>query len=227
MKRCVEKYWSWIFLLALCACVVSACGDNTDEPTAKERPSLSVSTLNLEVGDTVTLQVNNAEEINSANVSNPAIVSLRIDGTSICLKALAAGETVVNINVDGARLCCEVIVVEPLMPNYDFTPEIQNTQSRYVSPSLKMTYETPGTIFSVAHNGTIEVHSLITGNSITFNPGTIELTEGLLPNATLQVNGNNIELQEVTLEKLTPDNSMWLNLLDAKGNRIVLVITDM
>lgn len=223
------RYIGILFLWTLLAGVITSC--NGDEPVAEPitqlRPSLSDSVLNISVGDSAVLRVLNVDTILSVTTNMPEIISHEISDTIITVKALSEGEATVIVNTIGARLRCDVFVSAKPISSYDFSKELQNALCRYVSHSLSMSFDTPGTIFSIKESGVIEVRSLITGDNILFSPGMDELTEGLLPNATLQVNGNYIEIQEVILEKVAPDNSMWLNLLDAKGNRIVLVVTDM
>lgn len=223
------RYIGILFLCALLSGIISSCSDDEPivDPIKQLRPSLSDSILNISVGDSAVLRVLNADTILSIMTNNPKVIAHEVTDSIIIVKALCEGEAIIVVNTIGARLDCDVIVAASPVPTYDFSKELQNTRSRYVSPSLTMNYDTPGTIFSMAQIGTVEVRSLITGDSIIFNPGTVELIEGLLPNATLHVNGSDIELQETILEKITSDNSMWLNLLDAKGNRIVLVVTDM
>lgn len=223
------RYIGILFLCALLSGIISSCSDDEPivDPIKQLRPSLSDSILNISVGDSAVLRVLNADTILSVMTNNPKVIAHEVTDSIIIVKALCEGKVIIVVNTIGARLSCDVRVVASPIPTYDFSKELQDTRSRYVSPSLTMNYDTPGTVFSMAQNGIVEVRSLITGDSISFNPGTVELIEGLLHNATLQVNGNDIELQGTTLEKITSDNSMWLNLLDAKGNRIVLVVTDM
>lgn len=206
--------------------VVASCSDD-DEPVERLRPSLSVSQLSLEVGDSAILQVVNADTIISATTDAPQVVMLRVEGTNVIVKAIAQGEATVAINVKGARLKCDVTVIGVDTPQDDFDKELLDERCRFVSPALSMYYDTPGTIFTIATNGTIEVRSLISGDHISFNPGTKNLSEGSLPNASLKINDSPIELKQTTLHRLTPTGSMWLSLLDTHGNRMALVVTEL
>lgn len=216
---------SRLMLVLLIVVVCIGCS-NDDEPIVKPRPSLSATSLNLEVGDSAIIYVDNADSVVSAITDAPQVISLSIDGDNIVVQALAQGEAVITVNTYGARLRCDVVVNSPKAPQYDFSKELQDYRSRFVSTSMSLYYDTPGTIFSVSSINIIEVRSLITGDNILFNPGEVALKEGTLPNATLQINGNSVELKQATLEHITTDDSMWLNLLDDNNNRIIIVVTD-
>lgn len=220
------KYISNLFVSLLMLVVCVGCSDD-DEPVERLRPSLSVSSLSLEVGDSATLHVDNIDSVISAVTNAPQVVALRVEGANVVVKALAQGDAVVTINVEGARLKCDVTVTKDDTPQYDFSQELLDDRCRFVSPTLSMYYDTPGTIFSIATDGTIEVRSLISGDHISFNPGTKNISEGSLPNASLKINDSPIELKQTTLHRLTPTGSMWLSLLDTHGNRMVLVVTEL
>ena len=216
---------SCLFLTLVILIVCISC-NNEDEPIVKPRPSLSVTSLNLEVGDSAILHIENTDSVISAITNAPQVISLQVNGSNIIVQALSQGNAVITINAHGARLKCDVVVNESQVPQPDFDKELQDERSRFVSPFLSLYYDTPGTIFSVSSNNVIEVRSLITGDNISFNPGTITLQEGNLPNASLYINGNKTTLRQATLQRLSPNGSMWFNLLDTNGNQIVLVVTD-
>ena len=222
--RDAKNIWK-LLLVALISIVGVGCND-ADEPIERLRPSLSVSQLSLEVGDSAMLQVVNADTIISATTDAPQVVMLRVDGTNVIVKAIAQGKATVAINVKGARLKCDVTVIGIEAPQDDLDKELLDERSRFVSPSLSLYYDTPGTIVSVAMGNVIEMRSLITGDNISFNPGTTTLQEGNLPNATLKINDTPVNLKQASLVRLATDGSMWLNLLDSKGNRMTLVVTD-
>lgn len=224
MMRDAKNIWK-LLLVALISIVGVGCND-ADEPIERLRPSLSVSQLSLEVGDSAMLQVVNADTIISATTDAPQVVMLRVDGTNVIVKAIAQGKATVAINVKGARLKCDVTVIGIEAPQDDLDKELLDERSRFVSPSLSLYYDTPGTIVSVAMGNVIEMRSLITGDNISFNPGTTTLQEGNLPNATLKINDTPVNLKQASLVRLATDGSMWLNLLDSKGNRMTLVVTD-
>lgn len=223
--RDAKNIWK-LLLVALISIVGVGCND-ADEPIERLRPSLSVSQLSLEVGDSAMLQVVNADTIISATTNAPQVVMLRVERTNVIVKAIAQGEATVAINVKGARLKCDVTVIGVDTPQDDFDKELLNERCRFVSPSLSLYYDTPGTIVSVAKGNVIEMRSLITGDNISFNPGTTTLQEDNLPNATLKINDTPVNLKQASLVRLATDGSMWINILDTNGNRMVLVVTDM
>lgn len=223
--RDAKNIWK-LLLVALISIVGVGCND-ADDPIERLRPSLSVSQLSLEVGDSAILQVVNADTIISTTTDAPQVVMLRVEGTNVIVKAIAQGEATVAINVKGARLKCDVTVIGVDTPQDDFDKELLDERCRFVSPSLSLYYDTPGTIVSVTNGNVIEMRSLITGDNISFNPGTTPLQEGLLPNATLKINDTPVNLKQASLVRLATDGSMWINILDTNGNRMVLVVTDM
>ena len=70
-------------------------------------------------------------------------------------------------------------------PKYDFAEELKDSHCRYVSPSLSIYYDTPGTMFSVEDNRIIEIRDLSTGDYLKFDLGTNTPKQGLLENAYL------------------------------------------
>ncbi len=222
--RDAKNIWK-LLLVALISIVGVGCND-ADDPIERLRPSLSVSQLSLEVGDSAILQVVNADTIISTTTDAPQVVMLRVEGTNVIVKAIAQGEATVAINVKGARLKCDVTVIGVDTPQDDFDKELLDERCRFVSQSLSLYYDTPGTIVSVTNGNVIEMRSLITGDNISFNPGTTPLQEGLLPNATLKINDTPVNLKQASLVRLATDGSMWLNLLDDNNNRIIIVVTD-
>ena len=223
--RDAKNIWKLLWM-ALISIVGVGCND-ADDPIERLRPSLSVSQLSLEVGDSAILQVVNTDTIISATTDAPQVIMLRVEGTNVIVKAIAQGEATVAINVKGARLKCDVTVIGVDTPQDDFDKELLDERCRFVSPSLSLYYDTPGTIVSVTNGNVIEMRSLITGDNISFNPGTTMLQEGLLPNATLKINDTPVNLKQASLVRLATDGSMWINILDTNGNRMVLVVTDM
>lgn len=210
--------------------LTASCDSNDepiDNPTNQPRPYLSDTSITLAVGDSAILHVINADSITSATTSDHKIISLEISDTNITAKALSKGEATISVNAYGARLSCNVKVTASATPSFDFGKELQDNRCRFTSPSLSLYYDTPGTIFSLSNDRSIEARSLITGDHITFYPGTTNPKEGNLPNATLHANATQIELKQATLERITPDNAMWFNLLDTSNNRIILVVTDL
>lgn len=225
MKNKITNISILLINILLTGILVSCGSDGESEP--RLHPTLSSSTIEIEVGDSTILQVLNAQTITSVSTNEPEVVSLSILGTDIMVTALAEGHAYINVNIEGVKLNCKVIVTASPVNSYDFNQELQNERCRFVSPSLSIYYDTPGTIFSIVEGNVVEIYDLSTGDQVVFNSGTSVLSEGELPNAILQINGNTIELKQKTLEALKPDGSMWLNLLDVNDNRLVLVVTDL
>ena len=220
----MKLYWRNIILsifVVLLTCAVASCSED-DEPVVKERPSLSVTSLSLEVGDSAILHVANADTIYSATTNASNVVSMRIEGVDIIVKALAVGEASININVNGARLMCGIEVYEKSTTKEDFSAELNDDRCRFVSPSLTIYYDTPGTIFSIANNQIIEIRDLSTGDYVKFDMGTTTPTQGTLNNASLTINGASVNLKYASLEHHTPDGSMWFHLIDYNNNSLVL-----
>lgn len=209
--------------MAFWACAVVSCAEDV-EPIVKERPSLSATTLSLEVGDSAILHVANADTIYMVSTNAPNVVSMQIVGVDITVKAIAVGEASININVNGARLMCGVEVYEKTTTKDDFSTELNDGRCRFVSPSLAIYYDTPGTIFSIANNQIIEIRNLSTGDHVKFDMGTTTPTQGTLNNASLIINGTSISLKHASLEHHTPDGSMWFHLIDTNDNNITLKI---
>ncbi len=220
--RNAKNIWK-LLMVALISIVGVGCNEE-DEPIERLRPSLSELQLNLEVGDSAMLQVIDADTVISVTTDAPQVIALRVDGSNVIVKAIAQGYAVVVVNVKGARLKCDVTVIGVDTPQDDFSQELQDERCRFVSPSLSLYYDTPGTIVSVTKGNVIEMRSLITGNNISFTPGTTTLYEGRLPNATLKINDTSVNLKHASLEHHTPDGSMWFHLIDTNDNNITLKI---
>lgn len=226
MMRSIKDRLILLLSIVVIGFFITSCCEEEPNPEERLRPALNTSTINLEVGDSAILYVLNAEALNSVTTSSQ-VISVQVNALSVIVKALAKGNAIIDINADGARLRCRVEVEESEVPKYDFSEELNNDQCRFVSPLLLLNYDTPGTIFSKSKDGIIEVRSLITGDHVVFYTGTAIPQEGNLPNATLQINGTSVELKQAILERISSDGSMWLNLLDTGGNRMVLVVTDL
>lgn len=225
MKKKTTNISILLISILLTYILVSCGSDGESEP--RLHPTLSNSTIEIEVGDSTILQVLNAQTITSVSTNEPEVISLRISGTDIIVTALAEGDAYINVNIEGVKLNCKVIVSASPVNSYDFTQELQDERCRFVSSSLSIYYDTPGTIFSIAEGNVVEIHNISTGDHVVFNAGTSVLLEGELPNAMLQINGNTIELKQKTLELLKLDGSMWFNLLDVNNKRFVLVVANL
>lgn len=198
--------------LILLTAIAVACGN--DEPENFQKPFLTPSSLSLTVGDKATVVVENLAEFEITY--NQEIITAVCSEATINVEAIAAGTTELRIISPSVRLTCPITVVSPADVPYDFSPELENDAERYVSRSLSLNYDTPGTIFFVDADGTISIVDITSGNNITFNEST----------ATLFENGKNIPLSKVSIEK-TAGERRWFHLVDADGFHIVLVFSSL
>ena len=215
-------------LLVLFALVIVSCGSDNKEIV----PSLSQETIAMTVGEHKTVIVNNADNV-SASV-NSSVVSVNVTDNYITITALKAGECNVRITADGHRLQCRVIVVDNSTPeeddssepeeDYDFSAELQDATSRYVSSELEIIYGV-GVLFSVENGNNVSILNLDTGDNINFRfEGNIAM--GVLSNPQLKVQGNVIELTQAKVEQLNA-SGMWIHITTATNEHITLVVTDL
>jgi hypothetical protein len=217
-------------LLVLFALVIVSCGSDNKEIV----PSLSQETIAMTVGEHTIVIVNNAENV-SASVSS-SVVSVNVTDNCIGITALKAGECDVRITADGHRLQCCVVVVEdsqqeeeqekPEEPEneYDFSVELQDATSRYVSSELAITYGV-GVFFSVENGNNVSILNLDTGDNVNFRfDGNVAM--GVLSNPQLKVNDRIIELTQAKVEQLNA-TGMWIHITTSNNEHITLVITDL
>ena len=215
-------------LLVLYALLIVSCSSDNKEIV----PSLSQETIAMTVGEHKTVIVNNADNV-SASV-NSSVVSVNVTDNYITITALKAGECNVRITADGHRLQCRVIVVDNSTPeeddssepeeDYDFSAELQDATSRYVSTELEIIYGV-GVLFSVENGNNVSILNLDTGDNINFRfEGNIAM--GVLSNPQLKVQGNVIELTQAKVEQLNA-SGMWIHITTATNEHITLVVTDL
>lgn len=215
-------------LLVLYALLIVSCSSDNKEIV----PSLSQETIAMTVGEHKTVIVNNADNV-SASV-NSSVVSVNVTDNYITITALKAGECNVRITADGHRLQCRVIVVDNSTPeeddssepeeDYDFSAELQDATSRYVSSELEITYGV-GVLFSVENGNNVSILNLDTGDNVNFRfEGNIAM--GVLSNPQLKVQGNVIELTQANVEQLNA-SGMWIHITTATNEHITLVVTDL
>ena len=215
-------------LLVLYALLIVSCSSDNKEIV----PSLSQEEVAMIVGNQTIITVNNADNV-SASVSS-SVVSINVTDNYITITALKAGECNVRITADGHRLQCRVIVVDNSTPeeddssepeeDYDFSAELQDATSRYVSSELEITYGV-GVLFSVENGNNVSILNLDTGDNINFRfEGNIAM--GVLSNPQLKVQGNVIELTQAKVEQLNA-SGMWIHITTATNEHITLVVTDL
>lgn len=217
-------------LLVLYALLIVSCSSDNKEIV----PSLSQEEVAMIVGNQTIITVNNADNV-SASV-NSSVVSVNVTDNYITITALKAGECNVRITADGHRLQCRVVVVDdsqqeeeqekPEEPeeDYDFSAELQDATSRYVSTELEIIYGV-GVLFSVENGNNVSILNLDTGDNVNFRfEGNIAM--GVLSNPQLKVQGNVIELTQAKVEQLNA-SGMWIHITTATNEHITLVVTDL
>ena len=215
-------------LLVLYALLIVSCSSDNKEIV----PSLSQEEVAMIVGNQTIITVNNADNV-SASVSS-SVVSINVTDNYITITALKAGECNVRITADGHRLQCRVIVVDNSTPeeddssepeeDYDFSAELQDATSRYVSSELEIIYGV-GVLFSVENGNNVSILNLDTGDNINFRfDGNVAM--GVLSNPQLKVQGNVIELTQAKVEQLNA-SGMWIHITTATNEHITLVVTDL
>ena len=215
------QYWILLILMAL----LSACDeDNTQELV----PTLSHDSLTMAIGDVAEIVVNNAGKI-EAKAGTP-IIDIESNANVVLVKALSSGNARIFINADGHRLECDVTINDvrggDLTENdeYDFSAELNDETSRYVSSQLSMRYDDCG-VMIVRESQSIVITSLDKGDEIVFSyKGTLsDATE--IQEVMLVVNDERVTLQSARVERLN-NQGVWINMKTSAGAHIVLVVTD-
>lgn len=215
------QYWILLILMAL----LSACDeDNTQELV----PTLSHDSLTMSIGDVAEIVVNNAGKI-EAKAGKP-IIDVESNANVVLVKALSSGNARIFINADGHRLECDVTINDvrggDLTENdeYDFSAELNDETSRYVSSQLSMRYDDCG-VMIVRESQSIVITSLDKGDEIVFSyKGTLlDATE--IQEVMLVVNDERVTLQSARVERLN-NQGVWINMKTSAGAHIVLVVTD-
>jgi len=215
------QYWILLILMAL----LSACEeDNTQELV----PTLSHDSLTMAIGDVAEIVVNNAGKI-EAKAGTP-IIDIESNANVVLVKALSSGNTRVFINADGHRLECDVTIEDVRggdlteKDEYDFSAELSDETSRYVSSQLSMRYDDCG-VMIVRESQSIVITSLDKGDEIVFSyKGTLsDATE--IQEVMLVVNDERVTLQSARVERLN-NQGVWINMKTSAGAHIVLVVTD-
>ena len=86
---------------------VWSCCDEEPSPVERLRPTLSTSTLKLEVGDSAVIHVSNTELISSVTITSTHVISLQVKEFEIIVKALAKGNAIIDVNADGVVNLCK------------------------------------------------------------------------------------------------------------------------
>lgn len=118
-----------------------------------------------------------------------------------------------------------VTAPEPEIPEFDFSSELANRTTRYVSPSLQMHYDDGGILVACTDrsirfvNLNDESQNVIMSADSPFRAGTIT-------NLTIIENGKTVPVQLATVEQMAPSH-IYLNVLTAGGSRIIAAVTSL
>ncbi len=112
---------------------------------------------------------------------------------------------------------------EPEFPEFDFSPELTDRSTRYVSSSLNLHYDNGGILVACTDRSirfvdlNDESQNVILSSGAPFKAGTIT-------NLTVIENGKTVPVKLATVEQLAPTH-IYLNILTAGGSRIVAAVT--
>lgn len=213
-----------IYILILLLVLVS-CNKEDDEKGIL-RPTLSATDIELQVGESAVITVHNADGNIIAKAENDEIVDIFVSGEDITIMALKTGESVINITAGLRQLQCRVVVTLSEQSEYDFEKEYKDKTSRYISPTMSLRYDTPGIIFSITDNSKIEIIDLSSGCKVKFIGNEAFQGEGIIENATLEENGEKIDIAIAEIKRIS-DTEIWLLITTSTANNIILVLTDM
>ncbi len=215
-------------LLCLFVFAITSCGSDEKELT----PSLGQEELIISEGEQAIITVNNANNVSA--VASASNVSVNVSGNRVYITAVKAGECTVRVTADGYRLQCKVVVLdnskaeedEPSEPedDYDFSAELQDATSRYVSSELALRYDDIGVAFMVENGNKITIQHLDNGEIVNFRfDGNVAL--GVLNNPQLSVNSNVVEIKHAEIKQLNA-SGMWILITTISNEHITIVLTD-
>lgn len=201
--------------VVLCAFAFS-CSSSHEE--IRQRPSLSKYEIDVKVGESETLQVNDAVDI-TAKISDASVATLSLSGNCIVVTGLKVGNTELKVTADEHILSCKIRVSSSITPGEEPTsdPEREaifaDASVRFISPSLTMNYSKPGTIVEYTTSGSISFRDLSTGDYVSISAETI------------QINEKSYQISQQTIEKNTT-NIVWRRYI-LQDNVIVWAIVDL
>lgn len=204
------------------------CGGGSDPEFQRPVvPSVEPSVLSVKEGEVAQARVLDADKVDIVENSRPDLIEADVVGLVITVKGLAAGEGVITLLADETRLTLRVTVT-PLSVDerYDFTLELADSRTRFISHGLELWYDTPGVIVSRHESGLVEMRDLGSGSHIAFNPAGD--AEGMLPHASLTINGVAAPLDNCTLQRRQDNGDRWYSMRrTGSETHIVLVVTDL
>jgi hypothetical protein len=111
--------------------------------------------------------------------------------------------------------------------DYDFSPELADSEARYVSPTQELRYNSGGVLMCRETNdgrSVLRVVELATGCVVEFScAGTV--AEGELTAAMLTVDGKEVTISQAIARKVN-ETGAWIEILAPGDKHYVLVMTD-
>jgi hypothetical protein len=111
--------------------------------------------------------------------------------------------------------------------DYDFSPELADSEARYVSSTLELRYNSGGVLVSrVADSGrsVLRIVELATGRVVEFSCADT-VAEGELSDVVLTVDGEAVTISQTIARKVN-ETGAWIEILAPGDKHYVLVITD-
>jgi|GEM_PF-2471837 len=215
-----------VYIAILTIAILASCNSaHHDEP--RPRPTIDTDELSMYVGETAEIHVSDADDISAETLTDVVAVTADSERGIIIVEALREGLSTITIRADGALMHCYVKVSAASAPDPDSpAPEeptdereqLADATPRYVSSTLTMRHDTPGTIVIQYADGTrYAIRSLLTGDYIFFDAG--------IPSraATLSVNGDDVELADAKVA-YSRDGMTWYRLLTARWRHTVWIV---
>lgn len=206
----MKKKHLYIILFLITVSHLSACSSgDTREIT---RPTLSETSVTMEIGKPHIIKVYNAEKISASDPAN--LLHLEVNGNEILLTAHKAGTTSIRIDADNSALTCRVEITHPLNPDPGNDEWLNNHSTRFESKKLTMNYSTPGTVVSCSDN-IFEFISLTNGDKIISTPNSLTVNDKILSTT----NRKTVKHE---------GNTLWLtHTADSDSETIKIVINDL
>lgn len=215
-----------LYIAILTVTLLAGCkSSHHDEP--RPRPTIDTDELSMYVGETAEVHVSDADDLSAEASTSVVAVTADAGRGVIAVEALREGLATITVRADGAIMHCYVKVSAASEPDPDNpAPEeptdereqLADATPRYVSTTLTMRHDTPGTIVMRYADGTrYAIRSLLTGDYISFDAGTPSRA------ATLSVNGDDVELTDAQVAD-THDGMTWYRLLTARWRHTVWIV---
>jgi hypothetical protein len=224
-------------LVALCGC------HKNDEPEERQRPSLSCYEAQLLVGDTMAVDVLNADAVSL--VSAPLCVDAYVDGLTLVITALKSGSGELLVRADGVLLSCVLTVIDAgvgdgsssgvgaLESDEQIAETLDNNGLRLTCGLRSFSYGDCGTIFSMSSDGCeVNVISLSSGETAEVKSNVAFATwldkgvigEISVSNLNFGINGASVGIVSASIMKIS-DATLWLRMVTSDNEVAWLVIS--